>query len=76
MVETGEGRTPRPKETLTEICYKLSRRIVLAFAALCQRGGKPQRPADGLRPGLSAYTGQRPELRRPVHSLGVRRGWT
>ena len=53
MVETGEGRTPRPKETLTEMYYKLSRRIVLAFAALCQRGvnrkGQPMVLGPGYR---------------------------
>ena len=51
VVETGEGRTPRPEETLTEICYRLSQRIVLTFAALCRRWGNHKGQPMVLGPG-------------------------
>ncbi len=31
VVETGEGRTPRPEDRPDEICYRHSRHLILVF---------------------------------------------
>jgi len=75
VVETGEGRTPRPEDSLIEIYYRLSRYFVLAPSRPYQRGDAVE-PAEGLEPRSSASARQHSDLCRPVAPLGDRWRWT
>ena len=46
LVETGEGRTPRPESTLGGTYYRLSRLYCFAYEVPCRRGST-RRLAEG-----------------------------
>ena len=64
VVETGEGRTPRPEEFSTRICYRLSRYLILAPVRPYRRGLPGSQP-DSLWSRLSASRRPHLDLCRP-----------
>ena len=71
VVETGEGRTPRPKDRPAEICYRHSRHLILAFRVPWPAGPREDQPIV-LGSGNRRRRNSAPNCVAQLASLGVR----
>ena len=71
MVETGEGRTPRPKDRPAGIYYRHSRHLALVFRGPWPAGPREDQPIV-LGPGYRRRRNSAPNCVAQLASLGVR----